>query len=299
MYYNSLNENLKARFGQKVYKLALDGGMTCPNRDGRLDTRGCIFCLGGSGAFAQRGRSVTEQIESAKARLDKKIKNGKYIAYFQSYTNTYAEVGYLDRIFSETINHPDIVALAIATRPDCLEHEKLRLLNRLSKIKPVTVELGLQTVHERTADYIRRGYPLSVYDNAVKHLHEAGAEVVTHVILYLPGETEQMMLDTVRYAAKSGTDGIKLQLLHVLRATELEREYAEGKVILPDMEQYIATLEKCVRALPKDIVIHRLTGDGAKRDLIAPLWTADKKRVLNAINAAFERDNVIQGSDTE
>lgn len=299
MYYNSLNKNLMSRFGCKVYKLALDGGMTCPNRDGTLGTRGCIFCLRGSGDFAAKASSVTEQIELAKSRVFAKIKSGKFIAYFQSYTNTYASVEYLEKIFTEAINHPDIAALSVATRPDCLEDEKIRLLQKLCDIKPVTVELGLQTIHESTAEYIRRGYPLSVYDKAVKRLSAAGIETVAHVILYLPGETERMMLDTVQYAADGGINGIKLQLLHILRGTDLEKDYSEGKIILPDMEQYISTLEKCIRILPPDIVIHRLTGDGAKRELIAPMWTADKKRVINAINAAFVRDNIIQGSDFE
>ncbi len=297
MYYNSLNENLKARFGQKIYKLTLDGGMTCPNRDGTLGTRGCIFCSGGSGAFAARGKTVAEQIEAAKARVSGKIKSGKYIAYFQSYTNTYADVGYLRKIFTQAAEHPDIAALSVATRPDCLEEEKTELLAELSKVKPVTVELGLQTVHEQTARYIRRGYPLPVFDDAVKRLRRAGLETVAHVILFLPGESEQMMLKTVRHAADCGIDGIKLQLLHVLAGTDLEKDYAAGKFSLPSMEQYIQTLKKCIRILPPNVVIHRLTGDGAKRELVAPLWSADKKRVLNAINAEFKRDNVIQGSD--
>lgn len=297
MYYNSLNENLKARFGQKVYKLALNGGMTCPNRDGTLGRRGCIFCSGGSGAFAAHGATVTEQIEAAKARVAGKIKNGKYIAYFQSYTNTYADTTYLESLFCEAIEHPDVAALSVATRPDCLEDEKVQLLSRLSEKKPVTVELGLQTIHEKTARYIRRGYPLPVFDNAVKRLKRAGIETVAHVILFLPGESEDMMLETVKHVAETGADGIKLQLLHVLAGTDLEKDYTAGKFSLPDMERYIQTLEKCIRILPENIVIHRLTGDGAKRELIAPLWTADKKRVLNAINSAFKRENVIQGSE--
>ena len=299
MYYNSLNKNLKERFGCKVYKLALDGKMTCPNRDGKIDTRGCIFCLGGSGEFAQSAATVPEQIEAAKRVVSNKIKDGRYIAYFQNYTNTYADIKYLKKIFTKAINHPDIVALSVATRPDCLEDQKIQLLKSLSEIKPVTIELGLQTIHKKTAEYIRRGYPLETYDSAVDRLHSAGIEVVTHIILYLPGETEQMMLDTVRYVAAGKISGIKLQLLHVLEGTDLEKDYMEGKFKLPDMQKYINTLEKCIRILPKEIVIHRLTGDGAKRHLVAPMWSADKKRVLNSINAAFERDNVVQGSNIQ
>ncbi len=299
MYYNSLNKNLKERFGCKVYKLALDGKMTCPNRDGKIDTRGCIFCLGGSGEFAQSAATVPEQIEAAKRVVSNKIKDGRYIAYFQNYTNTYADIKYLKKIFNQAINHPDIVALSVATRPDCLEDQKIQLLKSLSEIKPVTIELGLQTIHKKTAEYIRRGYPLETYDSAVDRLHSAGIEVVTHIILYLPGETEQMMLDTVRYVAAGKISGIKLQLLHVLEGTDLEKDYMEGKFKLPDMQKYINTLEKCIRILPKEIVIHRLTGDGAKRHLVAPMWSADKKRVLNSINAAFERDNVVQGSNIQ
>lgn len=287
------------RFGCKVYKLALDGGMTCPNRDGTLDTRGCIFCSGGSGEFAARGMSVNEQIEKAKRLVAGKIKSGKYIAYFQSYTNTYADVNYLEKIFTQAIDHPDIAALSVATRPDCLENDKIALLKSLSKKKPVTVELGLQTIHEKTAEYIRRGYPLSVFDEAVSRLHAAGIEAVAHVILFLPGETEQMMLDTVRHVGRLGIEGIKLQLLHVMQDTDLAADYDCGKLELPSMDEYIEMLEKCVRALPRDVIIHRLTGDGAKRGLIAPMWSADKKRVLNAVNSAFERDNVIQGSEYE
>ena len=299
MYYNSLNKNLKERFGCKVYKLALDGKMTCPNRDGKIDTRGCIFCLGGSGEFAQSAATVPEQIEAAKRVVSNKIKDGRYIAYFQNYTNTYADIKYLKKIFNQAINHPDIVALSVATRPDCLEDQKIQLLKSLSEIKPVTIELGLQTIHKKTAEYIRRGYPLETYDSAVDRLHSAGIEVVTHIILYLPGETEQMMLDTVRYVAAGKISGIKLQLLHVLEGTDLEKDYMEGKFKLPDMQKYINTLEKCIRILPKEIVIHRLTGDGAKRHLVEPMWSADKKRVLNSINAAFERDNVVQGSNIQ
>ena len=294
--YRSLNAELLEKFWEKLYKLALDGGFTCPNRDGTLGSRGCIFCLGGSGAFAEKpGESVTEQIERAKARVEKKNPGGKYIAYFQSYTNTYGPPEKLERLFTEAISHPDVAALSVGTRPDCLPKETVELLSRLNRIKPVWVELGLQTVHEKTAEYIRRGYPLSAYDDAVSRLKAAGLYVVTHMIIGLPGETPEMIYETAEHIGKSGADGIKLQLLHVLKGTDLEHDWREGKFETLSMEEYIEILEGCVRRLPPNMTIHRLTGDGDKKSLIAPLWSADKKRVLNAINEAFRRDNVIQG----
>lgn len=290
MEYYSLNQYLKDTFGQKVYKIALDGGFTCPNRDGTLDTRGCIFCSGaGSGEFAgSREESITSQIENGKARLDKKIQNGKYIAYFQAFTNTYAPVARLKMLYEEAINHPDIVALSIATRPDCLSKEVLLLLQELNQIKPVWVELGLQTIHEKTAEYIRRGYALPVYDEAVRKLKEIGIQVIVHVILGLPGETESDMKETVSYVGKSGADGIKLQLLHVIKRTDLEREYLEGKFSVLGMEEYVNLVAECIALLPKHMVIHRMTGDGDKKTLTAPLWSMDKKRVLNALNKAIK-----------
>lgn len=294
--YRSLNAEILEKFGEKLYKLALDGGFTCPNRDGTLGSRGCIFCLGGSGAFAEKPReSVTEQIERAKARVEKKNPGGKYIAYFQSYTNTYGSPEKLERLFTEAISHPDVAALSVGTRPDCLSEETVALLSRLNKIKPVWVELGLQTVHEKTAEYIRRGYPLSVYDDAVLRLKAAGLYVVTHMIIGLPGETPEMIYETAKHIGKSGADGIKLQLLHVLKGTDLEHDWREGKFETLSMEEYIEILEGCVRRLPPNMTIHRLTGDGDKKSLLGPLWSADKKRVLNTINEAFRRDNVTQG----
>ena len=290
MEYYSLNQYLKDTFGHKVYKIALDGGFTCPNRDGTLDTRGCIFCSGaGSGEFAgSREESITFQIENGKARLDKKIQNGKYIAYFQAFTNTYAPVARLKMLYEEAINHPDIVALSIATRPDCLSKEVLLLLQELNQIKPVWVELGLQTIHEKTAEYIRRGYALPVYDEAVRKLKEIGIQIIVHVILGLPGETESDMKETVSYVGKSGADGIKLQLLHVIKGTDLEREYLEGKFSVLGMEEYVNLVAECIALLPKHMVIHRMTGDGDKKTLTAPLWSMDKKRVLNALNKAIK-----------
>lgn len=289
MEYLSFNKYLKDKFGQKVYKISLDGGFTCPNRDGKTGTRGCIFCSkGGSGDFAEsREMSITEQIENGKKRVEKKIKSGKYIAYFQAFTNTYAPVEMLRQKYEEAINHPDIVALSIATRPDCLGDDVLRLLDEMNKIKPVFVELGLQTIHQKSAKYIRRGYDLSVYDKAVMDLKKIGVNVVVHVILGLPNESENDMLETVKYVCESGANGIKLQLLHVIDGTDLAKDYEKGLFKTLEFDEYVNLIVKCVKIIPKDIVIHRLTGDGAKKDLIAPLWSADKKRVLNAINKAL------------
>lgn len=286
MKYYSLNEYLKDTFGQKVYKISLNAGFTCPNRDGTIDTRGCIFCSkGGSGDFAESPLlSITEQIELGKERVSAKIKSGKYIAYFQAFTNTYAPVDVLRSKYYEAVNHKDIVALSIATRPDCLGDDVLELLDEINKIKPVFVELGLQTIHQKQADYIRRGYTLEVYDKAVRDLKKIGVNVVVHIILGLPGETKDDMLETVHYVCKSGADGIKLQLLHILKGTDLEQEYYRGNVKPLEFEEYLDIIKSCIEIIPDNVVIHRLTGDGAKKDLIAPLWSADKKRVINAIN---------------
>ncbi len=286
MQYYSLNKYLRDTFGDKVYKLSLNAGFTCPNRDGKLGTKGCIFCsAGGSGDFAESSSlSIAQQIERGKERVSKKIKSGKYIAYFQAYTNTYAPVEILKSKYMEAVNHKDIVALSVATRPDCLGDDVLKLLDEINKIKPVFVELGLQTIHERTARYIRRGYTLDVYDKAVSDLKKIGVNTVVHLILGLPGETKQDMLDSVKYVCESGIDGIKLQLLHVLKNTDLEKDYAQGKFKTLEMDEYLDILKSCVDIIPDNIVIHRLTGDGAKKDLISPLWSADKKKVLNAIN---------------
>lgn len=286
MEYYSFNRYLRERFGCKVYKISINGGFTCPNRDGTLGTGGCIFCsAGGSGDFAESPElSITQQIENGKKRVRKKIKNGKYIAYFQAFTNTYAPAEILRKKFTEAIDHPDIVMLSVATRPDCLPDKVVDLLKDLNEIKPVSVELGLQTIHEKSAEYIRRGYDLSCYDCAVSRLKAAGLNVVCHIILGLPGESKTDMLQSVDYACKSGIDGIKLQLLHVLRGTDLAKDYEAGKFEALSFEAYLDIIKSCVEIIPKDIVIHRLTGDGAKKDLIAPLWSADKKKVLNAIS---------------
>ena len=294
-HYRSLNSYLKDRFGVKTYKLALDGGFTCPTRDGTLDTRGCNFCAGGSGDFAiPVGNDPFSAIETAKAVVDGKGA-AKYIAYFQSYTGTYGPIRRLKSLYTQTLSHPDIVALSIGTRPDCLGEEVMELLSELNRNKPVWVELGLQTIHPKTADYIRRGYALSVYDDAVKRLRDARIETVVHMILGLPGETPEMMRQTAQYIGESNVQGIKLQLLHVLRGTDIEKDYLEGKFRTLSLPEYTEILGQCIESIPQSMVIHRLTGDGAKRSLIAPLWSADKKCVLHAINQAFERDQIMQG----
>ena len=295
--YHKLSDDLIEKFGCKVYKLALSGGMTCPVRDGKIHTKGCIFCSqDGSGTFCEKSTDdINAQIENAKKRVERKIKDGKYIAYFQDFTNTYAPIEYLEKIFTKAISHPDIVALSIATRPDCLPAEVLALLEKLNKIKPVWVELGLQTIHEKTAQYIRRGYSLEVFDKAVSDLKKIGIEVIVHIILGLPFETKEMMYETVDYVGKCGIDGVKLQLLHILKGTDIAKNYENGEFKCLELNEYIEILENCIKILPKDVTIHRLTGDGAKKDLIAPIWSADKKRVLNAVNTAFKNDNIVQG----
>lgn len=287
MQWRSANPYFRARFGCKVYKLALDGGMTCPNRDGTLDTRGCIFCsAGGSGDFAEPlCGSIEEQLDRAKSRVAAKAgPDARYIAYFQSYTNTYAPAERLEALFAPVLARPEIVALSVATRPDCLPAPVLDLLERLNREKPVFVELGLQTIHPQTAAFIRRGYDLPVFDRAMCELSARGLEPIVHVILGLPGEDETDMLETVRYVGASGAAGIKLQLLHVLEHTDLAALWRQGKVPTMTLEEYAVLLGRCLQVLPPEIVIHRLTGDGAKKDLLAPLWTADKKHVLNYVN---------------
>ena len=283
--YLSVNESLRRRFGCRVYKLSIDGGFSCPNRDGTLGWGGCIFCAGdGSGAFAEHGGSVTQQLERAKARVAAKNKGGKYMAYFQAFTNTYAPVERLRALYTEAMASEEIVGLALGTRPDCLGEDVVALLAELNRIKPVSVELGLQTIHEASARYIRRGYDTAVYYDAVRRLKAAGIEVVTHIILGLPGEDMEMAAATTRAAVAAGTDGVKFHLLHVLRGTDLEKDYLAGKFQCLELEEYARWVRRCLDELPPHIVVHRITGDGAKKDLIAPLWSADKKRVLNYLN---------------
>ena len=285
MAYRTLNEHYREKFGCKVYKLSLDAGFTCPNRDGTLDTRGCIFCSAyGGGEFAESGISIHQQLENAKRRVAAKHKEGKYIAYFQSFTNTYAPLERLEALYTAAMEQEDIVGLAIGTRPDCLDDAVIGLLSRLNKIKPISVELGLQTVHENSVRYIRRGYPTEVYDDAVGRLKAAGLEVVTHIIIGLPGENAAMAAQTTAHAVEAGTDGVKFHLLHVLRGTDLEQDYLVGKFRCLELDEYAQWLKLCLDQLPPHITVHRITGDGAKRDLIAPLWTGDKKRVLNYLN---------------
>ena len=295
MEYYSLNKYLKDTYGRKLYKISIDAGFTCPNRDGKIDNRGCIFCSGsGSGDFAEdRCKSITQQIQSGKQRIigkmPKKINDNEanFIAYFQAYTNTYAAVDVLRDKYIEAVNNLDIAILSIATRPDCINEEVIGLLAEINKIKPVWVELGLQTIHKKSAEYIRRGYELSVYDDALKLLCDSGIEVITHVILGLPGESKEDMLETVKYVGMSGSKGIKLQLLHVLKGTDLAKDYEDGQFSCLSMEEYIDVVCSSLKVLPEKMVIHRMTGDGAKKDLIAPLWSVDKKRVLNALNKAI------------
>ena len=286
-----LSDHYREKFGCKVYKLSLDGGFTCPNRDGTCGTKGCIFCAGdGSGAFAEKGGGdIRQQLEQAKRRVEAKNKNGKFIAYFQSFTGTYAPADYLRRVYSEAMAPEEIVGLAVGTRPDCLGDDVIALLAQLNRKKSVSVELGLQTVHEDTVRYIRRGYDTAVYFDAVKRLKAAGLEVVTHIILGLPGETVDMMMETTRQAAAAGTDGVKFHLLHVLRGTDLAEDYAAGKFEVLSMEEYGEILKTCISVLPEHTVIHRITGDGAKKDLIAPMWSADKKKELNYLHKVLEK----------
>lgn len=304
--YYSLDYYLKQTFGQKVYKLSLDGGMTCPNRDGTLGSDGCIFCsAGGSGDFAApRAVSVTAQLEAARARVAKKAgASARYIAYFQSYTNTYAPVTVLESLFHEVISRPDITALSIATRPDCLPEDVVELLAGLNRIKPVWVELGLQTIHETTAAAIGRAYPLPVFEDALERLKRGGLKVIVHVILGLPGENREMMTDTVRYLGSAGRsqgqqggiDGIKLQLLHILSGTKLAQQYESNPFPIFSLEEYLDLVIDCVALLPSDIVIHRLTGDGPKALLIAPLWSGNKRLVLNTLTRRFRERGITQG----
>lgn len=294
MYINTLNEYLKKEYGIKVYKLALSTGATCPNRDGKVGMGGCIFC-DGSGSFAGVG-SIKEQIEEAKLKVKDKVKaETKYIAYFQSFTNTYGDETYLESLFMEAITHPDILILSIATRPDSISENMYFILERLSKIKTVWIELGLQTIYEKTATYINRCFELSTYDTCIKRLKEIGIKVIVHQILGLPYEDKAMMIETSKYIGLSGADGIKLHLLHILKNTKLATIYEKEKFHILSLDEYIDILFECIKVLPKEVVIHRLTGDGDKRYLLAPLWSGDKKKVLNTINRELKLRDIVQG----
>lgn len=287
----TLNRYLMDTYGKKMYKLSLNGGMTCPNRDGKVGMGGCLFCsAGGSGDFTPTPvLSMDEQIARAKAMIaDKCNDETQYIAYFQAYTNTYAPVERLRELFEPVIRREDIAILSIATRPDCLSDEVVALLAELNRIKPVWVELGLQTIHEKSALEMRRGYSLPVFDDAVERLKQAGIRVIVHLILYWPGESEEDMLASVRYVAGKGVFGIKLQLLQVLRGTGLADWYEKDEFPLPSIEEYGIFLKKALAELPEDMVVHRITGDGPKKLLIAPLWCADKKKVMNYLKKELE-----------
>lgn len=298
--YHSLDYMLRERFGEKVYKVTLNGGMSCPNRDGKLGTRGCIFCsAGGSGDFAaDSSLSITEQIDRQISILSAKRPIHKYIAYFQAFTNTYAPVEYLEKIFTEALSHPGIVALSIGTRPDCLGKDVVTLLSRLNRQKPVWVELGLQTIHEKTAAYIRRGYPLSCFEDAVKRLRSEDIEVIVHTILGLPGESTQDILNTMEYLNHQDIQGIKLQLLHVLRGTDLASDYEKGLFCTYERDEYISLVISCLEHLRPDMVIHRITGDGPKDLLIAPLWASRKREVLNLLHHQMKENHNYQGRQT-
>jgi len=294
--YHSLDYYFKNKYGQKVQKLSLDAGMTCPTRDGTKGTGGCIFCSNsGSGDFTtKRCENVTAQIDKAICSLSKNKKSGgQFIAYFQSYTNTYAPVAYLKNIFTEAILHKDIIGLSIATRPDCLEPEIIELLKELNEIKPVWIELGLQTIHEATAEFIRRGYPLATFNEAVKNLNNAGIEIIVHVILGLPHETKSDILETISYLSHMPIAGIKLQLLHVLKDTDLAGHLGTFHILSED--EYVELVIDCLEILPDNIVIHRLTGDGPSDLLIEPLWSLKKRNVLNHINKRMKERATWQG----
>ena len=295
--YHSLDYMLKERFGEKVYKLTLNGGMSCPNRDGKLGTGGCIFCsAGGSGDFAgDPAQSIDQQIAQQKELICKKRPVNTFIAYFQAYTNTYAPVEYLRALFTQALSHPEVAALSIGTRPDCLGEDVLDLLSQLNRIKPVWVELGLQTIHPATARYIRRGYPLSCFEEAVKNLHARDLDIIVHTILGLPGETTEQMLQTISFLNHQPIQGIKMQLLHVLKGTDLADDYLAGKFSVLSQEAYVDLVISCLEHLSPDIVVHRITGDGPRDLLIAPLWSSAKRTVLNEIHHQMKERNTWQG----
>lgn len=298
-YYYSLNEFLLENYGTKMYKIALNGGMTCPNRDGLLDTRGCVFCSpGGSGEFAGTAISITEQINQGMALVSNKYHGSDFIAYFQAYTNTYAPVSYLRKVFMEAVNNENIRILSIATRPDCLDYDVCSLLKEINAIKPVWVELGLQSVNEQSVRYMRRGYDNDVFLDAVRILREMNCceHIIAHMIIGLPDEDMEDMLETARFIADSRVDGIKMHLLHILKGCDLAADYADGMFSALSLDEYINIVENILKILPHDMVIHRITGDGPKNILIAPIWSADKKNVLNTMHRRFKEDNIVQGA---
>lgn len=291
----TLSDYLKSIYGQKVYKIALSSGCTCPNRDGTLGTGGCTFCsAGGSGEFAGAvtdDSRLDREIEAAEERVIRKLPKGlpaerrKFIAYFQSYTNTYGDTERLRNLYERVLKRPDIVLLSIGTRPDCIPDDKLRMLRELNDIKPVWVELGLQTVHDRTSKLVHRGYPTAVFDDCYHDLKDAGLAVIAHVILGLPGETREDMLDTVRYLSElqPQIDGIKLQMLNILEGSQMAEDYKVHPFEQMTMEEYCDLVVDCLKLLPEGTVVHRMTGDGPRRLLISPKWVTDKKRVMNML----------------
>lgn len=302
--YRTINYELKNKYGEKIYKIALDAGMTCPNRDGTLGTRGCIFCSeGGSGDFAssacsKENISISEQLENGKKLFKEKNVGKLFIAYFQSFTNTYAPIPYLEKIFSEALSVPDVVGISIGTRPDCINDECIELFQKLKERFPskfIWVELGLQTIHEDTAILIRRGYPLPVFEDTVKKLSTIDIDIIVHVILGLPGENKEMMLETCKYLNSLGIDGIKLQLLHVLKNTDLETLYRQKSFEILSLEEYIDIVISCLEVISSDIIIHRVTGDGPKNILIDPIWSTNKKMVLNTLHKELKTRNSYQG----
>ena len=296
MYINMLSEYLIETYGEKLYRISLDGGMTCPNRDGTCGDKGCIFCTeSGSGEFTpDKLLSIDEQIERAKDLVSHKSKSNRYIAYFQSFSNTYAPVDYLRKLYFDVINREEVAVLSIATRPDCLGEEVIKLLYELNEIKPIWVELGLQTSNEDTAAFIRRGYSNEIYENAVENLKAAGCKIITHLILGLPYENKEDMIKSARYAGEF-SDGIKFHMLYIAKNTDIEKIYLKGELKLLSIEEYTNVLCECLRVIPEEVVIHRITGDGDKKPLIAPIWTANKKKVLQEIHNAFKDRDINQG----
>lgn len=297
--YHSMDYDLKQLYGEKVYKITLNGNMTCPNRDGTVGRGGCIFCSAqGSGDFAgSAAMTVTEQLKQGKAEVKKKRPVQAFIAYFQAFTNTYAPTDYLEQIYTEAIRDPEVRILSIATRPDCLGEDVLELLDKINHIKPVWIELGLQTIHPDTAHFIRRGYELPVFDRAVQELRKRNITVIVHTILCLPGESKKMMFETLDYLNCLDIQGIKLQLLHILRGTDLADVYRTHPFYSPTMEEYIELLADCIARLRPDLTIHRLTGDGPKELLIAPLWTSNKRTVLNTLHNYLKTADIWQGKE--
>ena len=301
-YYYSLNDYLKNTYGEKIYKVAIDAGLSCPNRDGKIDTKGCIFCsAGGSGDFAVARKdfpTVTSQLEAGISLFRGKKVGNKFIAYFQAYTNTYGPLDYLKNVFREALSHPMVAGISIATRPDCLDTDVLNLLKTLKSDfsdKFIWVELGLQTIHEDTALYIRRGYTLDIFEKALHSLNSLDIPVIVHVILGLPLENRERILETIDYLANKQIFGIKLQLLHILKGTDLAKDYKNNLFSAYTKEAYIDLVIDCIEHLPKDVVLHRVTGDGPKNLLIAPLWSGNKKDVLNSLHHRFKERGAYQG----